>query len=66
MKYFLFEVKVEDGRATFRSEGDGITLMEALGWIEWKKDDIFRQIRGEVKPDEVSRTRIIDPKEARE
>jgi len=59
-KHFIFEVTEVDGRLTFKSEGNGFFIYEALGFLEWKKADLLGQIAGTIKPDVVSRTCIID------
>ena len=59
-KYFIFEVKETEGELHFRSEGCGFNIFEALGFIEWKKRDLIEQQLGIVKPDVVSRTRVVE------
>ena len=59
-KNFIFEVKQIDGKLNFRSVGDGFNMFEVIGFLEWKRVDLFNQLSGNVKPDEVTRTRIIE------
>jgi hypothetical protein len=60
MKRFFFEVtQDDDGFLSFNSQGEGFHTFEALGFIEWKREDIMAQIRGEITPDKVVRTSIV-------
>lgn len=63
MNRFWFEVSItEDGKLRFNSEGQGFHAFEVLGFLDWKREDLLKQITGEVKPDVVKRTQIL-PKE---
>ena len=44
----------------FNSTSDGFTAFEILGLLEYKRDDIIRQMRDEIKPVKVVRTLIVD------
>lgn len=62
MKRFWFEAKMtDDGMIHFNSEGEGFHTFEVLGFLDWKREDIIGQIRGEVKPDVIKRTSILPP-----
>lgn len=57
MRTFVLKIKVDESKKEFtmESENDGFSSFELLGLIEYKRDDIARQIRGEIEPDTVSR-----------
>jgi len=56
---FKFEViKDSDGCLHFHSEGDGIGIFEAIGFLEWKIRDLINIQNGKVIPDEVTRVRV--------
>ena len=56
---FKFEViKDTEKGVQFNSEGDGIGVFEAIGYLEWKIRDLIEMQKDRVKPDEVTRTRI--------
>ena len=58
---FIYErEKHEDGTSTCtaRTENDGFNPLELLGILDWKRDDIFRQMRGEITPTVVARNII--------
>lgn len=60
---FIYEREEnEDGSANCRmhSENDGFNPLEILGMLEWKRDDVIRQMRGELKPTVVERNLIKD------
>ncbi len=55
---FIYEREEnEDGSAKCRmhSENDGFNQLELLGILEWKRDDVLRQLNGEIKPENVTR-----------
>jgi hypothetical protein len=64
MKRFILEIKLDNEHMSCSSENDGFDPMELVGILEWKKNDIFKQIIGEIKPDMVSRKCIKDESEA--
>lgn len=62
-KYTLIcEPIIRDGeeRITYKSENVGFSAIEILGMLDWKREDVLRQMRGEVKPDIITRTLVID------
>ena len=57
---FKFEVTRDaDGSLHMTSEGDGISVYEAIGFLEWKIRDLIDIQTGRVVPDTVTRTRVI-------
>jgi hypothetical protein len=64
MKRFVFEVTMDNKHFSCSTENDGLSAIELIGILEWKKNDIFKQMIGEIKPDIVSRKLIKDECEA--
>lgn len=61
MKKYTFEVIENDkGELSFRSKVDGFHGFEVLGFLDWKRDDIMRQIRKDIEPTIVSREVVDD------
>lgn len=58
-KYTLTAI-VEDGKLRVASENSGFDSMELLGLLDWKREDVISQIKGNFVPDEVKRTLITD------
>jgi hypothetical protein len=57
---FKFEVTRDaEGSLHMTSEGDGISVYEAIGFLEWKIRDLIDIQTGKVVPDTVTRTRVI-------
>ena len=50
----------DDDRLGVKSQNDGFSSLELLGLLDLKRDDILRQIKGEVKPDTFKRELIKD------
>lgn len=46
------------GRTEIESVNDGFPALELLGLLDWKRDDIIKQLRGAIIPDKVKRTVI--------
>lgn len=59
-KYKLELTLKEDGNLNVSSTNDGFNSFELLGFFTLKQDDILKQLRGEIKPDCISRTVIKD------
>lgn len=59
-KYKLEITLQEDGNLNINSENDGFTAFELLGFFTLKQDDILKQIKGEIKPDCISRVFVKD------
>lgn len=59
-KYFILEVFENDGKLSLKSQNDGFTAMEMYGFLEYKKTDIIKQLSGEVRPDVIKRSLVVD------
>ena len=59
-KHFILEVFENDGKLSLKSQNDGFSAMEMYGFLEYKKTDIIRQLTGEVRPDIVKRSLVVD------
>lgn len=46
------------GRTEIESVNDGLPALELLGLLDWKREDIIKQLRGAIIPDTVKRTVI--------
>ena len=58
-KYTLTAI-VEDGKLRVASENYGFNSMELLGLLDWKREDVISQVKGNLVPDEVKRTLLKD------
>ena len=58
-KYTLTAI-VEDGKLRVASENSGFNSMELLGLLDWKREDVISQVKGNLVPDEVKRTQLKD------
>lgn len=60
----IFEETEKDGDCMVRSHGtnEGFSALEVLGILEWKRNDVLRQLNGEIKPENVTR-QIIKPEQ---
>jgi hypothetical protein len=63
MKKYILEIKLDNEGLSCSTENDGFNVIELIGILEWKKNDIFKQIIDEIKPDMVSRKCIKDESE---
>lgn len=59
-RYELVVERAADGSLSINSSNDGFLPFELLGFLDFKADDIRRQIRSEFVPEIVSRKVIID------
>lgn len=59
-KYALEITENEDKVLSFKSENDGFNAFELLGFLTIKKEDILKQVRGEIKPDTITRNVVKD------
>jgi hypothetical protein len=56
MKNYKLEVSInENEHFCVRSQNDGMNAFELLGILEWKKQDIIKQMSGDIEPDSVTR-----------
>ena len=61
MRRFYFEMTIDDkGEISFKSEGDGVNIIEALGALEWKRNDLMEIAKGHIVPDKVKRSQIVE------
>jgi hypothetical protein len=59
-KYTFEVVRDENGNLFMKSTSDGFLGFEVLGFLDFKCDDIRRQLRDEIAPDYIERTVIGD------
>lgn len=50
----------EDGSTSLDRTNDGFTFLELLGVLNISNDDVIQQIKGNVKPDIITRQVITD------
>lgn len=55
MKKYTLEITHDESGLKIHSECDGFFGYELLGFLEWEKDDIIRQLKGEIRPDVIAR-----------
>lgn len=55
MKKYTIEMTDDGGFVTISAENDGFTALELIGLFEHRKEDIIRQMRGEIRPDVITR-----------
>lgn len=58
--YNLTVTRTTDGNLKMNSTNDGFGAFEILGFLEFKAADIMEQIKGNIKPDTITRTAIKD------
>ncbi len=58
--YNLTVTRTADGNLNMNSTNDGFSAFEILGFLEFKSADIREQIKGNIKPDTITRTAIKD------
>jgi hypothetical protein len=59
-RYVLIVTENEGEALSFDSTNYGFTSLEAYGLLAWKKDDIAKQINGEIKAPTVTRVSLRD------
>lgn len=60
-KTYLIEViEIDGGIMKMSRTNDGFSPFELIGLAEHIKEDVFRQLRGEIKPDIIERRVIRD------
>jgi len=59
-KWTIEHIIFEDGTSGLSRTNDGFNSFELIGLLEISKDDIIKQIKGEIKPDVVNRTLIVE------
>ena len=62
MEVIIRENEKGENRITVASTNDGFTIFELIGLFDWKKEDLYKQFIGEIKPDIVKRT-VIAPED---
>jgi len=60
MKTYYLKVIQKNGETHIESESDGFNGFEILAFLNWKSDDIMKQLSGEFKPDIAKRTYVQD------
>ena len=50
----------EDGTSSMTRINDGFGPLELIGMLEFSKDEIIKQIKGNIKPDIIKRQVVID------
>ena len=55
MKKYVLEVTLDENGLRVKSECDGFWGVEVLGFLEWKRDDVVRQLNREIRPDVIVR-----------
>ena len=55
MKKYVLEITQDETGLHMSSECHGFFGHELVGLLDWKKDDILRQLRGEIRPDVIRR-----------
>jgi hypothetical protein len=59
MKTYTLEITVDDeNKMRVRSTNTGFSPLELLGLLDLKRDDVLRQVKGEIKPDVFKRDLI--------
>jgi arginine decarboxylase-like protein len=59
-EYILTVTRNDDGNIHMESTNDGFTGFEVLGFLSLKQEDIMSQLRGQVRPDKITRKVITD------
>jgi hypothetical protein len=59
-KKFILVVCNNGDTLQVHSKNDGYTSLEIIGLLDFKKNDIIKQICGEVKPDVIKRTVVVE------
>jgi hypothetical protein len=60
-KEFTMKVTCNGEGLNISTEACGFSGLELLGLLAWKQQDLIDQMRGTIKPDIVTRTRIAEP-----
>ena len=63
MKSYILRVTVDEEGTHIESEAEGLTGFEILGFLNWKADDIIKQLNDEFKPDIVERKLYVEDKD---
>jgi len=58
-KYTLEVIHKKNGQMCFNATNDGFHAFELLGFLEMKKIDIIKQIKGEIEPDIEYKRKVI-------
>lgn len=58
-KYILV-FSEKNGITNISSKSDGFNAFEILGILDFKKDDIYKQLKEEIKPDIIKRKIVKD------
>lgn len=59
-KYEIIINEDDDKKLTIGKMNDGFSCFELVGFVEWLKHDLLKQIEGTVEPDKVSRIVLTD------
>ena len=59
-KKYALTATVEDGKLRIASENSGFNSVELLGLLDWKREDVIEQLKGNILPEEVKRNLIKD------
>jgi len=65
LKKYTFTATQEGEGMTIESTNEGFKAIELLGIFSFKTEDIHKQMRGEIKPDIVTRT-VVKEQEVEE
>ena len=61
MKRYSLEVTEDDnGRVSMKTISDGFHGFEVLGFLDFKIEDVRRQLRQDFAPDQISRQVVVD------
>ena len=58
-KYTVEHITYNDGTTAMSRTNDGFTAFELIGILEYSKDEIINQIKGNIKPETVKRKVIL-------
>ena len=62
MKKYTIEVIFENGVYKHTRTNEGFNPYELLGIFELSKMDIIEQMKGNIRPNEIERNLIVEPK----
>jgi hypothetical protein len=61
-KWITEIIEYEDGTSEMKRTNFGFNATELLGVLEFTREDIYKQIRGDIHPDIVKRTIVEEDK----
>lgn len=61
-KYTITETTDKNGKTTLNRTNDGFNVIELMGIVSLTQQELFQQIKGEIKPDIIERHVIVNRK----